>query len=166
MNMHESEPLETIVSIQRWIVTVAAAIIFGCAVYFWTAKRTILTQRRDWIVSGRPRETHEFELLEYRYREIVVWRSVLTGGREAHSEHTFGAWIVKKVVRTEWCGNGSGVLVEAIAQYDYGALHDALLFYDFRKASFLTSLDPRTTGDTVKGAVRRCVAEQNLSVSK
>jgi len=135
-----------------------AAIISAGAAYLWTAKRTVVAQRRDYAARNMPIAEHGFALLEYRFRPILVWRASATDGRIAQSQYTFGAWKIEKLVRTEWCGNGSGVLVEAIAQYDYGESHDARLFYDFGKALFLTTLDHRTTEQAVDKALQGCEA--------
>jgi hypothetical protein len=150
--------LELNVKILRWIISLTS--LFAIAtVYFWTAKRTVMTETHDYAPSHRPMERHRFELLQYRYRPILVWRSFVIGGRAERSEHTFGAWTIEKLDRTEWCGNGRGVLVQATAQYDSGESHDARLFYDFRTASILTTLDHRTTHEAVNHAVRGCAAE-------
>jgi hypothetical protein len=118
-----------------------------------------VTQTRPFTGTNTPLETHKFELLEYRYRPMLVWRSFAIGGHAPHSEYTFGSWIIEKLVRTEWCGKGSGVLVEAIAQYDYSESHNARLFYEFGTASFLTTLDHRTTDEELNNALQRCRAE-------
>lgn len=143
----------------RWIISLTAIAIVFAIVYFWTAKRTLMTQIRDYVPSHGPMERHRFELLQYRYRPILVWRSLVIGGRTEQSEHTFGAWTIEKLDRTEWCGNGRGVLVQARAQYDSGESHDARLFYDFCTASILTTLDHRTIDADVSNAVRACEAQ-------
>jgi hypothetical protein len=154
--------LELIVKILRWIISLTAiTIVFAIVsiVYFWTAKRTVMTQTSDYVPSHGPMERHRFELLQYRFRHILVWRTAVTGGRGGRSEHTFGAWEIEKLHRTEWCGKGKGVLVQATAVYDSGESHDTQLFYDFRTGSMLTTLDHRTTAEAVNERVRGCNAE-------
>jgi hypothetical protein len=151
--------LELIVKVLRWIISLTAIAIVFAIVYFWTAKQTVMTQTRDYAPSHGPIQRHRFELLQYRFRPILVWRSFVIGGRGGWSEHTYGAWTIEKLHRTEWCGNGRGVLVQATAQYDFGESLDARLFYDFRTASILTTLDHRTSDWAVNEAVRGCKAE-------
>jgi len=151
--------LELIVKVLRWIISLTAIAIVFAIVYFWTAKRTLIAETRDYVPSHGPMKRHRFELLQYRFRPILVWRTFVIAGRGGRSEHTFGAWAIEKLQRTEWCGNHRGVLVQATAQYDSGESHHAQLFYDFSTASILTTLDHRTTDEAVNEAVRGCNAE-------
>jgi hypothetical protein len=137
-----------------------AAILFVAvgAVHFWTAKRTVVTEWRQYVGIS-PVETHSFELLEYRYRPILVWRSAVQGGRTAHVEHAYGAYAIEKVESVEWCGSGRGVLVEAKAQYDSGESRHICIFYDFQTPSLITTLDFRTTDAELMAAVSECKGE-------
>ena len=115
------------------------------AVHFWTAKKTVVSETRQYTGNSSPIEAHSFELLEYRYRPILVWRSAVQGGRTAYFEQIYGAYAIEKVQGVTWCGSGRGVLIEAIAQYDSGESRRIRIFYDFGRASLITTLDFRTT---------------------
>ena len=139
----------------RWVL-MGAALSAATGAHFWTVKRTVIAGTRQYGGPSRPVETHRFELLEYRYRPILVWRSAVQGGRTAHVEHTYGAFTIQEMRGTEWCGGGRGVLVESTVQYDYGPLHRISIFYDFQTDLLLTTLDYRTTDAELISAFSRC----------
>lgn len=140
------------------ILTSATLLAVGAA-YAWNAKATILSEAREYASSDRSTWIHRFELLRYRYRPILAWRSIVNGNQPSQNEYTFGAWTIEKLLRTEWCGKGIGVTVEAVARYDYGETHAARFFYNFRTAQFLTTLDPRTSEAALNYALQRCITE-------
>jgi len=152
-------PQIIMLKVLRWVLMGATLLAAAGATHFWTAKRTQATEMRRYVSRFRPVEIHRFELLEYCYRPILVWRSDVQGGRPAHVEYTYGAYAIEEMRRIEWCGSGRGVLVEAIVKYDYGESRRIRIFYDFQKGSLVTTLDFRTTDAELNAAVGKCRAE-------
>jgi hypothetical protein len=138
------------------VLLAATLFVAAGAARFWTAKRTVVSETRQYIGVSSPVETHSFELLEYRYRPILAWRSAVKGGRTAHVEHTYGAYIIQEMRGIEWCGSGRGVYVEAIGQYDSGESRRIRIFYDFQRSSLITTLDFRTAEAELDAAVSKC----------
>jgi hypothetical protein len=145
---------------------VTKCVVFGltvaAALYFWGGKRVVFSGGTQYGISRR--ERHEFAVVEYRYRPITIWRFVVQGTRSAHAQYTFGATQIQTTPRGEWCGNGLGVVIEAVVRYDYGESRLTRVFYDFSTRSLLTTLDDQATDDQatdaqIAAAVEHCNVE-------
>lgn len=128
------------------------------AIYFWRSKNAVTSQ---FIEYGGPAvERHGFEVLEYRYRPITVWRFSVEGGRSAHEQYTYGATEIESPPHHEWCGNGAGVVIDAVVRYDNGESRLTRVFYNFRTDSLLTTLDYETKDTQIAAAIEKCNAEE------
>ena len=143
----------------KLFVVGVTAVVAVVVVYFWTAKRTVAADSRKYGGPSLLKGTHRFELLEYRYRPITLWCFEVEGVRSAHAQYVYGATVVEDIRRMEWCGNGTGVHVEAVVNYDAGESLPTQVFYNFATGRLVTTLDHRTTDAEVAAAIRKCNGE-------
>lgn len=138
---------------------VEKCVLFGlavAAVYFWRGKEIVAS---DVTQYGAAQERHRFEVLKYRYRPITVWRFAVEGRRSANAQYTYGATEIRTVPRLEWCGDGVGVVIQAVVRYDCGESRLTRVFYNFKRGSLLTTLDYQTKDAQIAAAVERCNAQ-------
>ena len=134
-------------------------VLFGlavAAVYFWRGTEIVAA---DVTQCGGEHERHKLEVLKYRYRPITVWRFAVEGRRSADAQYTYGATEIRTVPRLEWCGDGVGVVIQAVVRYDYGESRLTRVFYNFKTGSLLTTLDYQTKDGQIAAAVERCNAQ-------
>jgi hypothetical protein len=135
-----------------------AVVLFGAigGVYYWNAKTSVAMETQAYSHPVGDPLTHRFELLQYRHWPILVWRSTVEGTHAVRAEHTFGAQVLERLERIQWCGDGRGVLVEAVSQYDSGESRSIRIYQDFVTGSLLTTLDLSATDVSIDDAVRAC----------
>lgn len=123
--------------------------------YLWTAKRTVAADSRRSRNTAGVLENPRFELFEYRYRPITVWRFRLEGHHAAQWEYVYGATEFKDIRRVRWHEDGNCVLVETSVIYDAGETLPVLATFDFEKGSFTTTLARKTEAE-VTSAFSNC----------
>jgi hypothetical protein len=148
---------------QEWLPKSSMRIFAKCvllatavaAIYFWRSTNAVTSQFYNY--GGPIRERHGFEVLEYRYRPITVWRFSVEGSRSR--QYTYGATEIQSPPHDEWCGNGVGVVIDAVVRYDYGESRGARVFYNFRTGALLTTLNYWTKDAQIAAAIEECNAE-------
>ena len=141
------------------IAAVLLALMGAAVVYLWTGKRTLVSESRRYVGAKGISGKHEFALLSYAVRPILVWRASAAGSQLREREATFGAWTVEKLDPIEWCGEGRGVLVSGVVQHDFEESVSLRLFYDFDRDSLVTTLDGSTKVEDVDHSFRHCEAQ-------